>query len=78
MGITTQVIFPQVLNIPELPLTTTFIVFFSLASIVSLRKLNLFDYTPFAISEQVFDSLNESILITNKAGIIKYVNKILL
>ena len=74
IGIITQIIMPLVFNMEELPLTTTFITFFSLASIYSINKYKLFAFSPNSISSQILSSLNEGIIITNKNGIIIYMS----
>jgi PAS domain S-box-containing protein len=77
IGIITAVILPFFYKIEEVPLTTTFITIFSISSIYSLNKFkfNLFAFNPFLITEQIFDSISEGIFITDKDGIIKYINK---
>ncbi len=75
LGILTQVIFPLIFHIKEIPLTTTFVTIFSVTTIFSLVKYKLFEYSPFSVIQQIFDSLQEGIMITDNKGIIKYSNK---
>lgn len=77
VAIITEVIFPIFFNTDGIPVATTFITAFSITSIYSLINFNynLFDYNPFSVSEQIFDSISEGILITDNDGIIKYCNK---
>ena len=77
IGIFTQVIFPLFFNTEEIPITTTFITVFSISAIYSLVKFkyNLFGFSPYSISEKIFDSISEGILITDVDGMIRYCNK---
>ncbi len=77
IGIITQVIFPIFFKMEEIPITTTFITVFSVFAIYSIVKFkyNLFAFSPYSISEKIFDSISEGILITDVEGIIRYSNK---
>ena len=68
---------PIFFGIPEIPLTTTFATFFSIATIIALKKYKLFDYSPISVSQQILDTMNDGLLISDKKGKIQYANNAL-
>ncbi|MBL4593881.1 MAG: PAS domain S-box protein [Flavobacteriales bacterium] len=77
-GLTTEIVFPEVLNINPVPLTTTSITFFSLASIIALKKFNLLSYSPYQVSDNIIEFMSDAVLISDNAGVIRYINTSLL
>lgn len=77
-GLITEIIFPEILNIPPLPLTTTSITIFSIASIFALKKHELLSYSPYKVSDSILDNMSDAVIISDNDGIIKYVNSSLL
>lgn len=73
-AIITQALIPVIYNTAEIPLTSTFITFFSIASIVALRKYNLFEYSPAKVSQQILDTMTDGVIISDKEGKIKFAN----
>lgn len=73
-GITTEIIFPELLDLKPIPLTTTSITFFSIASIIALRKYNLFDFSPYKVSDSIVNMMSDAVLISDNNGIVKYLN----
>lgn len=76
-AVITQAIIPIIYNTIEIPLVSTFITFFSIATIIALKKYNLFKYTPITVAQQIMDTMNDGVLIANKEGKIQYVNNTL-
>lgn len=73
-GILTEIIFPLVFNIEPIPLTPTFITFFSVAAIIGLKKYNLLSYSPYNSYEYIINNMLDAIIITDNNNDIKYVN----
>lgn len=74
-GVIFEAIFPLVLNIDSIPLTTPLITTFSIASLIAVLKYDLMDYSPHHQWESIIDGMNEGILIVNNAGEIMYANE---
>ncbi|MGE0561518.1 MAG: PAS domain S-box protein [Flavobacteriales bacterium] len=73
-GITTEIIFPELLDLKPIPLTTTSITFLSIASIIALKKYNLFSFSPYKVSDSIVNLMSDAVLISDNNGVIKYVN----
>ena len=77
-GICTEIILPNLFNSPPITLTVTFITFFSLASIISLKKYNFLTFSPFKVTNEIVNSINDALIIADNKGVIKYANPALL
>lgn len=73
-GLITEIIFPELLNLNPVPLTTASITCFSVASIIALKRYNLFDFSPYKVSDSIINLMSDAVLISDNNGIIKYVN----
>ncbi len=77
-GLITEIIFPELLDIPPIPLTTATITIFSIASIIALKKYNLLSFSPYKVSDSIINNMSDALLISDNNGVIKYVNPSLL
>jgi PAS domain S-box-containing protein len=77
-GIYTEIILPEIYNSPPIPLTVTFITFFSVGSIIALTKYNLLSYSPYKVTDNIIEFMSDAILISDNSGIIRYTNNSLL
>lgn len=73
-GLITEIIFPELLDIAPIPLTTTSITAFSIASIIALRKYNLLSFSPYKVSDNIIKNMSDAIIITDHNHYIKYIN----
>ncbi|MBI3509798.1 MAG: PAS domain S-box protein [Bacteroidetes bacterium] len=74
-GIIAEVIFPMVLKMDDIPITTPLVTLFSISSLIAITKFNLLDYSPKHQWGQIVESMNEGILIVNNEDRIMYANK---
>ncbi|MBD0331246.1 MAG: PAS domain-containing protein [Chitinophagaceae bacterium] len=73
-GITTQIIYPVILHKPEIPVTSSFMTFFSLATILSIRKYKLFNISESVEIETVLDHLKNIVFVVSPKQQIIYMN----
>ncbi len=75
-GLITEIIFPLLLKINSIPLSTPLLTIFSLGSFIAIKKYNLLEYSPKYKWNQILESMNEGILIVDNDDRIMYANKI--
>jgi PAS domain S-box-containing protein len=73
-GLITEMIFPELLNIPPIPLTTTSITVFSIASIIAFKKYKLLSFSPYKVSDNIIKNMSDAIIISDDNHYIKYIN----
>lgn len=73
-GIITQIIFPVVFHKPDIPITSTFLTLFSLATVLSIRKYDLFNISELVDVSTVFTSLKNIVLVVSPSQQIIYMN----
>lgn len=73
-GVVMEVLFPLVFELDSIPVSTSLITAFSIASIVVLKKSKLFDFSPRHQWDTIVQSINEGILIVNNDDRIMYAN----
>jgi PAS domain S-box-containing protein len=73
-GIITQVIFPFFLNREEIPVTTTFLTFFSTATLISLSRFRMFNISETIKVETVLSNLKNIVIFISKDQRIQYMN----
>jgi PAS domain S-box-containing protein len=73
-GIITQVFFPLVLNIPEIPVTSTFMTFFSLLTIIAFSKYKSLNVSESIQSHTLLENLNKIVFIISPEKKIVYCN----
>lgn len=73
-GIITQVVFPFFLGRHDVPLTATFLTFFSVATLISLTRFRMFNIADSIQLETVLANLKEIVLIVSPAGRVIYMN----
>lgn len=76
-GLSAEILFPLVLNLDTIPISTSLLSVFSLTSFIAIRKFNLMEYSPKNKWNQILESMNEGILILDNEERIMYANKIL-
>ncbi len=74
VGITAQIALPMIFGMQELPITTTFIIIFTVASFIALRKFAMFKYIPVDMRHQILNSMSEGITVIDNDGIVQFVN----
>lgn len=73
-GILTQVVFPLILNREEIPLTSTFLTFFSIAAIIALGKYRLFNLSESVEVDTVLENLTNVVIIISPDHRLMYLN----
>jgi PAS domain S-box-containing protein len=73
-GIVTQVVFPYVLHWEEIPVTTTFLTFFSAASLISLSRFRMFNISETISVETVLSNLKNIVIFISTDQKIHYMN----
>ena len=66
-GIITQIIYPVILDKPDIPVTSSFMTIFSMATILSIRKYRLFDISDSVNVETVLASLTNIVFVVSPA-----------
>lgn len=73
-GLISEIIFPLILHIDPIPLTTTSITFFSIAALIALKKHDLLSFSPYKVSDNILGLMSDAVLISDNEGIVKYLN----
>lgn len=73
-GILTQVVFPLILSWEEIPLTSTFLTFFSVAAIIALGRYRLFNLSESVDVDTVLENLTNLVVIISPYERIMYMN----
>ncbi|HZF64085.1 MAG TPA: histidine kinase N-terminal 7TM domain-containing protein, partial [Chitinophagaceae bacterium] len=73
-GIITQIIYPVILNKPDIPVTSTFMTLFSVATILSMRKYRLFNISESVNVETVLANLKNIVFVVSPEQQIIYMN----
>lgn len=75
-GLIAEVMFPLILRIDTIPVSTPLLSVFSITSLIAIKKFNLLEYSPKYKWNQILESMNEGILIVDNEDRIMYANKI--
>lgn len=73
-GIITQVVFPFFLNREEIPVTTTFLTFFSAAALIALSRFRMFNISETIQVETVLSNLKNIVIFISTDQKIQYMN----
>ena len=73
-GIITQVLFPLVFLRPEVPLTSAFMTFFSVGTLIALTRYHLFNLSESLESEKVLENITELVIVASPDYKILYAN----
>lgn len=73
-GIATQIVFPLILNRADIPVTSSFMTFFSVATILSIRRYGLFNIADVVNVEKVLDNLKNFVFVLSPGQQIMYSN----
>lgn len=73
-GFVGELIFPLVLNMDSVPLITPLLTFFSICSLVAIKKYNMLDFSPRNQWDRILESLREGVLIADNDRKIMYAN----
>lgn len=73
-GITTQVVLPLIFLKQDLPLTSTFLTFFSVGTLISLTKYRLFNLSESVEVERIMDNFKNVVIIVAPDKKILYMN----
>jgi signal transduction histidine kinase len=74
-GIITQMVFPILLKIPSIPVTSTFLSFFSLITVIALRRYRLFSVSDLISSEALVESLPVMLFIVSEGRRVTFANR---
>ncbi len=75
-GLIAEVLFPLILKINTIPISTPLLTVFSVTSLIAIKKFNLLEYSPKQKWNLILESMNEGILIVDNDENIMYANKI--
>lgn len=67
-GIITQIVYPLIFHKPDIPITSSFLTLFSVATILSMRKYNLFDISESVDVTTVLTNLKNIVLVVSPAS----------
>ncbi|MBD0333623.1 MAG: hypothetical protein ICV66_13335, partial [Chitinophagaceae bacterium] len=73
-GIITQIVFPLVFHKPDIPITSSFMTLFSVATILSIRKYSLFNISDSINVETVLANLKNVVMVISPKQQIIYMN----
>lgn len=73
-GIVTQVIFPLFTDITSVPVTTTFMTGFSVATAIAFTKYKLFTLDEIVPSETLLESMSDIVFTVTPSGQLMYIN----
>ena len=74
-GVISEAIFPLLLGIDSIPLTTPLITAFSITAVIAIWKYDLMDYSPHHQWNSIIEGMNEGVMIVNNEGEIMYANE---
>ncbi|MDQ3072273.1 MAG: ATP-binding protein [Bacteroidota bacterium] len=73
-GIVTQVLFPLAMDMAVIPVTSTFMSCFSIATVIALRGHSLFNISDSIHAETVLDNMSDIVFTVLPSGQISYIN----
>lgn len=74
-GVISEAIFPLLLGLNSIPLTTPLITAFSITALMAIWKYDLMDYSPHHQWNRIIEGMNEGVMIVNNEGEIMYANE---
>lgn len=74
-GVISEAIFPLLLGLNSIPLTTPLITAFSITSLMAIWKYDLMDYSPHHQWNSIIEKMNEGVMIVNNEDEIMYANE---
>jgi PAS domain S-box-containing protein len=74
-GLISQVVLPIFLDQPAVPVTSTFMTFFSVTTVIALKKYKLFRVSDLISNEKLIESLPVILLNITNTGRINFINK---
>jgi PAS domain S-box-containing protein len=74
-GIVAQVLYPLLLGMPAIPVTSYFLTFLSVATVLALKKYRLFTISELISNEVLLDDLPVAVLSISDTGHITYMNR---
>lgn len=73
-GIVTQVVFPTIFHIPPMPVTSTCMIFLTIATVIALKKYKLFSVSDLVQNEMLIDSMPIIVFSISTEKRITYMN----
>lgn len=73
-GIIAEIIFPLFLKIDSVPITISLVTSFSIASLISIKKYSMLDFSPIHQWHNIIESMNEGLVIVDNNNKIMYAN----
>jgi PAS domain S-box-containing protein len=74
LGILFEVLYPLCFNHDSIPVTIPLLTFFSITTLIAIKKYGMLEYSPKYQWEQIVESMNEGILIVDNCDRIRYAN----
>ncbi|MFQ5335016.1 MAG: histidine kinase N-terminal 7TM domain-containing protein, partial [Flavobacteriales bacterium] len=74
-GIITEFMFPHLFGIPPISVTSSSMCFFSVCTIIALRKYRLLDYSPAHAWSEIVNHMGQGLMVTNQEGKIMFTNE---
>src|SRR5205807_1155529 len=71
----TQVLFPNILHILPIPVSSTVMTTFSLATIIAITKFKFLSITPAIANNTIVNTIADAIFIINPEGTLDYINQ---
>jgi PAS domain S-box-containing protein len=73
-GLVTELVFPMFLGWRQVPLTSTFMSTFTVATAVALARYDLFQVNTLAAAQAVLQTISDSLLVVHESERIRYLN----
>jgi PAS domain S-box-containing protein len=74
-GVISQVVFPTILRIPSVPITSSFLSVLSIATVIAFKRYRLFTISELITNDILLDKLPVAVLSISDSGDITYVNQ---
>jgi len=74
-GVFSEIVFPLYFGYENVPVIPTTITFFSIATVVAIRKYRLFNYSPKHQWNHIVEKLSEGVVIVDNNNAVMYANK---
>lgn len=73
-AVISEVVMPLAFGVNEIPLASPLMTVFTVCALISIRKHNMLDYSPFQQFDRILENMTEGVMIVDKGGRIMYAN----
>lgn len=73
-GVLGEVLLPITFGVNEIPLASPLMTLFTIASVISIARHKLLDFSPMQQFDRILETMTEGVLIVGHDGLIKYAN----